>query len=180
MSLNKNRVYITLGNAWADHINEVPPGAIALGVAHLGDDGPPGALILYKDRNQGREDGFAFSFSLASHGYYPAILVTRKVLAALRPFAEQAIERAPMLAPHLVAQDDAAAESAAQEADGDAQPPGGIKNKMSRPSTEGRRINVFLDAESIALAEQLGAGNISEGIRLALLQAALPHKHDDA
>lgn len=32
----------------------------------------------------------------------------------------------------------------------------------------GRRINVYLDARSLERARQLGAGNVSEGIRLAL------------
>lgn len=32
----------------------------------------------------------------------------------------------------------------------------------------GRRVNVYLDAESIEIATQLGNGNVSEGIRRAL------------
>jgi len=32
----------------------------------------------------------------------------------------------------------------------------------------GRKVNVYLDAESVDKAKALGGGNISEGIRLAL------------
>ena len=39
-----------------------------------------------------------------------------------------------------------------------------------RPSemNEGKRVNVYLDAASLAAAAKLGNGNVSEGIRLAL------------
>jgi hypothetical protein len=39
-----------------------------------------------------------------------------------------------------------------------------------RPSVMegGKRVNVYLDAESLAVAAQLGNGNVSEGIRIAL------------
>ena len=36
----------------------------------------------------------------------------------------------------------------------------------------GRKVNTYLDAESIAIATRLGNGNVSEGIRKALKQAA--------
>lgn len=36
----------------------------------------------------------------------------------------------------------------------------------------GKRVNVYLDAESLAIASKLGNGNVSEGIRKALKQAA--------
>lgn len=32
----------------------------------------------------------------------------------------------------------------------------------------GRRVNVYLDAESVSIAAKLGDGNVSEGIRIAL------------
>ena len=32
----------------------------------------------------------------------------------------------------------------------------------------GKKVNVYLDAESIAMAKALGIGNVSEGIRKAL------------
>lgn len=32
----------------------------------------------------------------------------------------------------------------------------------------GRRVNVYLDAESLAKASRIGGGNVSEGIRIAL------------
>ncbi len=35
----------------------------------------------------------------------------------------------------------------------------------------GRKVNTYLDAESIAIATRLGNGNVSEGIRKALKQA---------
>lgn len=35
----------------------------------------------------------------------------------------------------------------------------------------GRKVNTYLDAESIAIAQRLGNGNISEGIRTALRMA---------
>lgn len=37
---------------------------------------------------------------------------------------------------------------------------------------EGRRVNVYLDALSIATAAKLGNGNVSDGIRQALTHAA--------
>jgi len=43
-----------------------------------------------------------------------------------------------------------------------------------RPSemSGGKKVNTYLDAESIAIATRLGNGNVSEGIRKALKQAA--------
>ena len=43
-----------------------------------------------------------------------------------------------------------------------------------RPSemAGGKKVNTYLDAESIAIATRLGNGNVSEGIRKALKQAA--------
>lgn len=35
----------------------------------------------------------------------------------------------------------------------------------------GKRVNVYLDAESLAIASKLGNGNVSDGIRKALKQA---------
>lgn len=42
--------------------------------------------------------------------------------------------------------------------------------KAGRPSemAGGRRVNVYLDAESLDRAAKLGDGNVSEGIRIAL------------
>lgn len=42
-----------------------------------------------------------------------------------------------------------------------------------RPSemSGGKKVNTYLDAESIAIATRLGNGNVSEGIRKALKQA---------
>ena len=34
--------------------------------------------------------------------------------------------------------------------------------------TDGKRVNIYLDAESIDLAKKLGGGNVSKGIRAAL------------
>jgi hypothetical protein len=36
----------------------------------------------------------------------------------------------------------------------------------------GRKVNTYLDANSIAIAAKLGQGNVSEGIRIALSKAA--------
>ena len=36
----------------------------------------------------------------------------------------------------------------------------------------GKRVQVYLDAESLAIAAKLGNGNVSDGIRKALKQAA--------
>lgn len=36
----------------------------------------------------------------------------------------------------------------------------------------GKRVQVYLDAESLAIADEIGNGNVSEGIRKALLKAA--------
>ena len=43
-----------------------------------------------------------------------------------------------------------------------------------RPSemAGGKRVNVYLDAESLAIAAKLSNGNVSDGIRKALKQAA--------
>jgi hypothetical protein len=45
--------------------------------------------------------------------------------------------------------------------------------KPGRPSemTGGKKVNTYLDAESVAIATRLGNGNVSEGIRKALKQA---------
>lgn len=42
--------------------------------------------------------------------------------------------------------------------------------KVGAPATldGGKRVNVYLDAASLAKAAELGGGNVSEGIRLAL------------
>lgn len=46
--------------------------------------------------------------------------------------------------------------------------------KPGRPEemAGGRKVNTYLDAESIAIATRLGNGNVSEGIRKALKQSA--------
>lgn len=36
---------------------------------------------------------------------------------------------------------------------------------------KGRRVNTYLDADSLAIAAKLGSGNVSEGIRIALKQS---------
>lgn len=36
----------------------------------------------------------------------------------------------------------------------------------------GKRVQVYLDAESLSIADEIGNGNVSEGIRKALLKAA--------
>lgn len=35
----------------------------------------------------------------------------------------------------------------------------------------GKKVNTYLDAESVEIAKRLGNGNVSEGIRKALKQA---------
>jgi hypothetical protein len=44
--------------------------------------------------------------------------------------------------------------------------------QAGRPETldGGKRVNVYLDAASLAKAAELGDGNVSEGIRLALIK----------
>lgn len=49
-----------------------------------------------------------------------------------------------------------------------ARKPVGAPQKMS----DGRRVQVYLDADSLAIAERLGDGNVSAGIRAALKRAA--------
>ena len=46
-----------------------------------------------------------------------------------------------------------------------------VRRPVGRPSEmkSGKRVNVYLDAASLARAADLGAGNVSEGIRLALI-----------
>ena len=51
------------------------------------------------------------------------------------------------------------------------QPP--EKRPVGRPAdVGGKRVQVYLDAESLAIAAKLGNGNVSDGIRKALKQAA--------
>lgn len=46
----------------------------------------------------------------------------------------------------------------------------GVANDPGRPAelTGGKRVNVYLDAASLDRAAELGNGNVSEGIRIAL------------
>ena len=47
------------------------------------------------------------------------------------------------------------------------------KRPIGRPAyVSGKRVQVYLDAESLAIAAKLGNGNVSDGIRKALKQAA--------
>lgn len=43
-------------------------------------------------------------------------------------------------------------------------------NIVGRPKKMkgGKRVNVYLDAETLKKAEKLGGGNVSEGIRIAV------------
>ena len=47
-------------------------------------------------------------------------------------------------------------------------------SRLGRPEemAGGRKVNTYLDANSIAIAAKLGQGNVSEGIRIALSKAA--------
>lgn len=47
------------------------------------------------------------------------------------------------------------------------QPP--EKRSVGRPAdVDGKRVQVYLDAESLIIAENIGRGNVSAGIRIAL------------
>lgn len=47
------------------------------------------------------------------------------------------------------------------------------KRPVGRPvEVRGKRVQVYLDAESLEIAARLGAGNVSEGLRKALRQAS--------
>jgi len=47
------------------------------------------------------------------------------------------------------------------------------KRPVGRPAgVGGKRVQVYLDAESLAIAAKLGNGNVSDGIRKALKQVA--------
>jgi len=46
--------------------------------------------------------------------------------------------------------------------------PRGAGRKPTIAKDGGKRLNVYLDAESIALAAKIGGGNVSLGIRKAL------------
>jgi hypothetical protein len=50
----------------------------------------------------------------------------------------------------------------------------GIPQDVGRPAEldGGKRVQVYLDAESLATASRLGSGNVSEGIRKALKQSS--------
>ena len=43
----------------------------------------------------------------------------------------------------------------------------------------GKRVQVYLDAKSLEIADRIGGGNVSEGIRQALKQAELPTEPTD-
>lgn len=48
------------------------------------------------------------------------------------------------------------------------------KRPVGRPAeVSGKRVQVYLDAESLAIAAKLGNGNVSDGIRKALKIANL-------
>lgn len=48
------------------------------------------------------------------------------------------------------------------------------KRPVGRPAeVGGQRVQVYLDAGSLAIAAKMGNGNVSEGIRTALSEAAL-------
>ena len=48
------------------------------------------------------------------------------------------------------------------------------KRPVGRPAdVGGKRVQVYLDAESLSIASELGNGNVSHGIRRALRQALL-------
>jgi len=54
-------------------------------------------------------------------------------------------------------------------------PNAGKKRSVGRPvalNSVGRNVNTYLDMDSIAIAQKLGDGNVSEGIRRALKLAA--------
>lgn len=55
------------------------------------------------------------------------------------------------------------------------QPPaeGGEPPKRGAPAKMrgGRRVNLYLDVQSLAIAQAFGAGNVSEGVRVALRRA---------
>ena len=45
------------------------------------------------------------------------------------------------------------------------------KRPVGRPAdVGGKRVQVYLDAESLSIAAKLGTGNVSEGIRKALAE----------
>ena len=47
-----------------------------------------------------------------------------------------------------------------------------VKKPVGRPpSVLGGRVQVYLDAKSLEMASKLGAGNVSQGIRKALMNA---------
>lgn len=49
------------------------------------------------------------------------------------------------------------------------------KRPVGRPAEVcGERVQVYLDAGSLAIAAKMGNGNVSEGIRIALSEAAMP------
>jgi hypothetical protein len=58
----------------------------------------------------------------------------------------------------------------------------GITNNAGRPETldGGKRVNVYLDSASLAKAAELGSGNVSEGIRIALKKLRESQEHTKA
>lgn len=45
---------------------------------------------------------------------------------------------------------------------------GGVRKGAGRPTTGTRRVNVTLDVPTLALAKEIGEGNVSEGLRRAV------------
>jgi hypothetical protein len=56
----------------------------------------------------------------------------------------------------------------------DIAPPGPAKRGAPFQMEEGRRVNVFLDAATIEAAKALGNGNLSAGLRAAVVSAGKP------
>lgn len=55
----------------------------------------------------------------------------------------------------------------------DTKPVQAEKRPVGRPSdVDGKRVQVYLDVESLKTAARLGNGNVSEGIRKALKQVS--------
>lgn len=53
------------------------------------------------------------------------------------------------------------------------------KRSPGRPATvQGKRVQVYLDHASLTQASALGAGNVSNGIRIALKQSKCKNKNE--
>lgn len=85
-------------------------------------------------------------------------------------FIGRCIAQPPLITPFLTS---SAARIASEAGDIFIEARSSAKRPVGRPAAiGGKRVQVYLDDESLAIAARLGGGNVSEGVRTALKKAA--------